>query len=56
MQGVGDLIELFTKITGIKSIVKWVSSLLKKDCGCDARKEKINVILPFKNNGTRENG
>jgi hypothetical protein len=48
MRGVGDLIYYFTKYTGIKWVVDTVSGWLKKDCGCEGRREKANVKLPFK--------
>lgn len=34
----GDRIEQITKATGIKKVV----SKITKDCGCAARKEKLN--------------
>ena len=37
----GDLIEWFTKKTGIKWLVK---KIWKDDCGCDKRKEKANRV------------
>jgi len=40
----GNLIELITKYTGIKSIVKKISKLTGKDCGCEDRKNKLNDI------------
>lgn len=35
----GDDIEKITKLTGIKSLV---DKATKDDCGCAARKEKLN--------------
>jgi hypothetical protein len=43
----GNLIETITTYTGIKYIVKKVSKLLGKDCGCDKRKEEWNDITLF---------
>lgn len=40
----GNLIETITTYTGIKYIVKKVSKLLGKDCGCSKRKEELNEI------------
>lgn len=37
----GDLIEKGTERTGIKAVVTKIS---KGDCGCKARKEKLNKI------------
>ena len=39
--GLGDLIEWFTKKTGIKWLVE---KIWGKDCGCDKRKEKANQV------------
>ena len=40
----GDLIELITTYTGIKWVVKKISKLTGKPCGCDKRKEQLNDI------------
>jgi len=44
--GLGSKIEKVTKATGIKKIVDTVFDTLGKDCGCDARKEKLNKLFP----------
>ena len=47
-KGLGDSIEKFTKVTGIKSIVNVVNKLRgKKDCGCDKRRDALNKIIPY---------
>ena len=38
--GLGDVIEKVTKVTGVKKIVK---ELFGDDCGCDKRKDKLNL-------------
>lgn len=43
-KGLGDTIEQITEATGIKALVKFVAG---EDCGCDARKEKLNQIFPY---------
>lgn len=40
--GLGDRIEAFTEATGIKAIVEAITD----DCGCAARKEKLNKAFP----------
>ena len=40
----GNFIELITTYTGIKWVVKKISKLTGKDCGCDKRKNKLNDI------------
>ena len=42
--GLGDLLFYFTKYTGIRYIVKRISKLMGKDCGCDERRSKLNNI------------
>jgi hypothetical protein len=41
--GVGDMIQKVTKATGIEFLTKFVAG---EDCGCDARKHKLNKIFP----------
>jgi len=49
-QGLGDTIENFTRITGIKSLVQMGTKAIgKKDCGCNKRKETLNKVFPYKN-------
>ena len=40
--GLGDLVESFTEATGIKKVVESIT----EDCGCAARKEKLNKAFP----------
>lgn len=47
-KGLGDDIEKVTKATGIKKAVEWFSETTGIDCGCDARKEKLNKLFPRK--------
>ena len=42
-RGLGDTLARFTKATGINAIVKAVV----KDCGCDARQEKLNELVKY---------
>ena len=46
IRGLGDVVEAFTKATGIKAVVDKVSDVLGVDCGCDERREKLNNLLP----------
>lgn len=43
-KGLGDTIEQITEATGIKKVVKAIAG---EDCGCDARKEKLNKLFPY---------
>jgi len=47
-EGLGDTIEKITIATGIKKAVEQISKTLKKPCGCDKRKEKLNKMFPYK--------
>lgn len=43
-EGVGDTVAKITKATGIEKAVKFLAG---EDCGCDARKEKLNSIFRY---------
>jgi len=47
-RGLGDSIAKFTKATGIKRVVDKVSSGLNIPCGCGARQDALNKIVPYK--------
>jgi len=47
-QGLGDTIEAFTTVTGIKKGVELLSKALDWDCGCDERKEKLNALWSYR--------
>jgi hypothetical protein len=46
-EGLGDVVEAITTATGIKAAVDWFSEKTGIDCGCDARKEKLNKLVRF---------
>jgi hypothetical protein len=47
-KGLGDTIEAFTTVTGIKKGVELLSKALDWDCGCDERKEKLNKLWSYR--------
>jgi len=47
-RGLGDTIHKFTTKTGIKSVVDRVSNGLNIPCGCEARRDALNKIVPYK--------
>ena len=51
-KGLGDSIEKFTTVTGVKSFTNFLNRNgvfgKKKDCGCDKRKEMLNKTFPYK--------
>ena len=48
-KGLGDSIHNFTSNTGIKSVVDRVSNGLNIPCGCEGRREALNIMFPYKN-------
>jgi len=48
-KGLGDVVESITTATGIKAAVDWFSEATGVDCGCDARKAKLNKMFPINN-------
>lgn len=47
-RGLGDSIAKITEATGIKAVVHKISEAVGKDCGCNARQEKLNTLVPYK--------
>ena len=45
-QGLGDSVEKFTEITGIKKITQ---KIFGEDCGCKERKEMLNKRFSYNN-------
>ena len=48
-KGLGDSVHNFTSKTGIKSVVDRVSNGLNIPCGCEGRREALNIMFPYKN-------
>ena len=47
-KGLGDTIEKITIATGVKQVVDTAfDKVLKKDCGCKKRKDKLNKMFPY---------
>ena len=47
-EGLGDVIEKVTELTGIKAAVERRAAKTGKPCGCQKRKEALNKAVPFK--------
>tara|TARA_Y100000401_G_scaffold116684_1_gene123088 strand:+ start:913 stop:1074 length:162 start_codon:yes stop_codon:yes gene_type:complete len=48
-KGLGDSIEKFTTMTGIKSFAHVATRAMGiKDCGCNKRKNYLNKKFPYK--------
>ena len=43
--GLGDTVEAVLKATGVDKVAKWI---LGEDCGCEARKNALNELFPYK--------
>jgi hypothetical protein len=43
-KGLGDTVAAITQATGIHALVK---SLFGENCGCDARQEELNKLVPY---------
>jgi hypothetical protein len=50
-KGLGDTVAAITKATGIEAIVK---SLFGENCGCDARQESLNKLVPYSSSPKEE--
>ena len=44
-RGFGDTVAKFTEATGIDKVVHFIAG---EDCGCEARKEKLNKLFPYR--------
>ncbi len=42
--GLGDVVEMVARRTGIKRIVDWRSRKTGKPCGCQKRKQQLNNL------------
>jgi hypothetical protein len=49
--GLGDTIEKVLKATGVKKLVDIFTD--GKDCGCTERKDKLNLLFPYKRQPVR---
>ena len=47
-KGLGDSVHKFTKATGIKKMVDVVSKGLNIPCGCEGRREAMNMMFPYR--------
>jgi transketolase C-terminal domain/subunit len=45
MKGLGDVVAKVTEVTGIAAAVK---AIVGDDCGCAARKERLNQMYDFR--------
>jgi hypothetical protein len=50
-KGLGDTVAAITKATGIEMLVK---SIFGENCGCDARQEALNKLVPYSSSPKEE--
>ena len=48
LDGLGDVVEVVTKATGIKAATDAVARATGKDCGCAKRRDRLNKLIPFR--------
>ena len=48
LNGLGDVVEVVTTVTGVKAAVEAVAKATGTDCGCGRRRDKLNQLIPFK--------
>lgn len=49
LRGLGDVVALGTKVTGIDKVAKFAANAMgKEDCGCEQRQDTLNKRFPFK--------
>ena len=46
-KGLGDTIAKITTATGIKKVVDTIADATGTDCGCSARQQKLNEMVPY---------
>jgi hypothetical protein len=52
-QGMGDAVADLAQLTGMSRLAETYEQITGKDCGCEARQEKLNQLLsliPVKSN------
>lgn len=54
-KGLGDTVEKFTTVTGIKKVVETVAKAAGKDCGCSKRRDTLNRVFPYNNKEQKTN-
>jgi len=47
-KGLGDSVEFLAKASGVHYAVKAAERVTGKKCGCDKRKESLNLKFPYK--------
>jgi len=48
LNGLGDLVEVAAKATGMDKVARVVEKATGKPCGCADRRDKLNQLVPFR--------
>lgn len=49
MRGLGDVVKRVAEATRMDKVANFVAKKMgAKDCGCNARADKLNELVPFK--------
>ena len=49
MKGLGDVVKRVAEATRMDKVANFVAKKMgAKDCGCNARADKLNELVPFK--------
>lgn len=46
-RGMGDMVAMLAKATGMEAVAKQVEHVTGKPCGCGKRREALNRMIPF---------
>jgi len=50
-KGLGDVVKRVAEATRMDKVANFVAKKMgAKDCGCSARADKLNTLVPFKRN------
>ena len=47
-KGLGDTVDKFTQVTGIKKLIIKITSWFGVNCGCEYRRQLLNKWFPYK--------
>lgn len=48
-KGLGDTVQRVISATGLEFLSRVYENTTGKDCGCQARKEMLNKVVPYNN-------
>ncbi len=48
-EGLGDSVAQFTHATHLDKLAELYTQATGKDCGCNQRRQKLNVWFPYRN-------